>query len=385
MGVTNTSELCMWMESANKLYGRTRNPFDPTRIVGGSSGGEGAIIGAGASPFGIGSDIGGSIRMPAFFNGVFGHKPSPALVPNAGQYPVAVGPAERYLTTGPLAKRAEDLWPLLQAMQGRTEAEHSPADVDLSELTVYWLDSNEAPLAEAVTAEMRHAVHHAVEHLQQAHGCRAEHAKDRLHRLKHSLDIWSSMMHVGNEASSFQEMLADGDEGFAAWKELLVWLFRGTSDFTLPALGLCLIEKLPDLTPDRTEAFVEKGRQLKAQVEALLSEKSILVFPSYPSAAPKHSQPVFRPVNWQYTGIWNMVEVPVTQVPVGLSRQYRLPLGVQVVGAQGCDHVTIAVALALERGHGGWRLPALLGVADDPHYPPCSMPEGGEEEEGEEE
>lgn len=70
MGVTNVSELCMWMESDNKVYGRTSNPYDARRIVGGSSGGEGAIVGSGASPIGLGSDIGGSIRMPAFFNGV---------------------------------------------------------------------------------------------------------------------------------------------------------------------------------------------------------------------------------------------------------------------------------------------------------------------------
>ena len=91
LGVTNTSELCMWMESYNEVYGRSNNPYDPERIVGGSSGGEGAIVGSGASPFGLGADVGGSIRMPAFFNGVFGHKCSPGLVPNDGQYPAAQG------------------------------------------------------------------------------------------------------------------------------------------------------------------------------------------------------------------------------------------------------------------------------------------------------
>ena len=98
LGVTNISELCMWMESNNKVYGRTNNPYDLTRTVGGSSGGEGAIIGAGGSPFGLGSDIGGSIRMPAFFNGIFGHKPSAGLVDNGGQYPLAA-PAARSRAT----------------------------------------------------------------------------------------------------------------------------------------------------------------------------------------------------------------------------------------------------------------------------------------------
>ncbi|MEO7092697.1 MAG: amidase, partial [Polyangiales bacterium] len=118
LGVTNLSELCMWMESNNRVYGRTNNPYDPSRIVGGSSGGEGAIIGAGASPFGLGSDIGGSIRMPAFFNGVFGHKPTGGLVPSTGQFPVAANEALRYLTSGPLARRAEDLMPLLRILAG---------------------------------------------------------------------------------------------------------------------------------------------------------------------------------------------------------------------------------------------------------------------------
>uniref|UniRef100_A0A803V9W8 Amidase domain-containing protein n=1 Tax=Ficedula albicollis TaxID=59894 RepID=A0A803V9W8_FICAL len=76
LGVTNCSELCMWYESSNRVYGRTNNPYDLQRIVGGSSGGEGCALAAACSVVGVGSDIGGSIRMPAFFNGVFGHKPT---------------------------------------------------------------------------------------------------------------------------------------------------------------------------------------------------------------------------------------------------------------------------------------------------------------------
>ena len=87
LGVTNTSELCLWMETNNQVYGRTNNAYDQTRTAGGSSGGEGAIVAAGGSPFGLGSDIWGSIRSPAFFNGVFGHKPTGGLVPSTGHFP----------------------------------------------------------------------------------------------------------------------------------------------------------------------------------------------------------------------------------------------------------------------------------------------------------
>ncbi len=81
LGVTNTSELTLWIESENPLYGRTNNPYDLSRTAGGSSGGEGAAVGSGGSPFGVGADIGGSIRVPALFCGVFGHKPSAGLDP----------------------------------------------------------------------------------------------------------------------------------------------------------------------------------------------------------------------------------------------------------------------------------------------------------------
>ena len=74
IGTTNVSELTMWVESDNRVYGRTNNAYDPARTAGGSSGGEGAAVGAGGAPIGLGSDIGGSIRLPSFFNGVFGHK-----------------------------------------------------------------------------------------------------------------------------------------------------------------------------------------------------------------------------------------------------------------------------------------------------------------------
>ena len=133
MGVTNVSELCLWMESNNYVYGRTNNAYDPKRTVGGSSGGEGAIISAGASPFGLGSDIGGSIRMPAFFNGVFGHKPTGGLVPGTGQHPCAENEALRFLTTGPLCRRAEDLMPLLRVMAGPDGVDSGCYEMQLGE------------------------------------------------------------------------------------------------------------------------------------------------------------------------------------------------------------------------------------------------------------
>jgi Asp-tRNA(Asn)/Glu-tRNA(Gln) amidotransferase A subunit family amidase len=77
IAVTNVPEAGLWWETSNGIYGLTRNPYDLRLTPGGSSGGEGALISAAGSIFGVGSDFGGSIRIPAALNGIFGLKPSP--------------------------------------------------------------------------------------------------------------------------------------------------------------------------------------------------------------------------------------------------------------------------------------------------------------------
>ena len=137
LGVTNTPELAMWYETYNRVYGRSKNAYDRGRITGGSSGGEGAIVGAGGTPVGLGSDVAGSIRMPAFFNGVFGHKASPLLINNDGHFPSAHGQTLNYLSAGPLCRRAEDLEVLVRILAGENSAKlKSVKDVDISRCLV---------------------------------------------------------------------------------------------------------------------------------------------------------------------------------------------------------------------------------------------------------
>ncbi|RMZ93029.1 fatty-acid amide hydrolase 2, partial [Brachionus plicatilis] len=116
--VTNTSECCMWIESSNYITGTTRNPYNPSRIVGGSSGGEACIISACGSVWGIGSDIGGSIRIPSLFNGIYGHKPTLDLVPNDFQFPSFTGIQNKMLSIGPMCRYASDLSHLFKIMCG---------------------------------------------------------------------------------------------------------------------------------------------------------------------------------------------------------------------------------------------------------------------------
>jgi len=176
LGVTNTPELCLWIETENRQYGRTNNAYDPTRTAGGSSGGEGAVVGSGGSPLGLGADIGGSIRIPAFFTGVFGLKPSPGLVPNTGQFPpTETEMAALMLTIGPITRRAEDLMPMLRVIAGpdgvdpyvREMPLGDPADVPLEGMRL--LLSEDSSYIE-VSRELRAARLRAAEALERALG-----------------------------------------------------------------------------------------------------------------------------------------------------------------------------------------------------------------------
>jgi amidase len=119
VGKTNISELCAHPDSSNLVYGATRNPLDPSRSAGGSSGGEAAAVAAGLSAFGIGSDYGGSIRAPAAFCGIAGIRPGLGRVPTAGHLPREQPPARRYWSTiGVLARTVGDLELVLSVLAG---------------------------------------------------------------------------------------------------------------------------------------------------------------------------------------------------------------------------------------------------------------------------
>ena len=355
LGVTNVSELCMWYESNNRVYGRTNNPYDPSRIVGGSSGGEGAIIGAGASPFGLGSDVGGSIRMPAFFNGVFGHKPTGGLVPGTGQYPVAHGEATRMVATGPLCRRADDLWPLVRILAGPDGHDPgatpmtlgNPADVRLDRLTVLDVEDNGF---NPVHPELKEAQARVAAALARA-GARIR--RVRFGALRRSFEIWSATLAAASE-ESFSVLLGNGRPTRGAL-ELAKWAVR-RSPHTLPAIALAMLERVNHLAPARAQKAIEMGRGLRRQIVDAIGDDGVMLYPSHALPAPRHYVPLWRPFNFVYTAIINVMQLPATQVPLGLGRQ-GLPLGVQIVAAPARDHLGVAVAQQLEREFGGWVQP----------------------------
>ncbi len=353
LGVTNTSELTLWIESTNHVYGRTNNPYDPARAAGGSSGGEGAAVGSGGSPFGVGSDIGGSIRVPASFCGVFGHKPSPGVVPNSGMYPPAPGDASVMLQTGPLTRRAEDLMPLLRVMSGPDAGDPQSRAVTLGDPSAVSLEGRCVTTVEdsslvRFSRELRDARERAVGALLAAG---ASVRRVELRSWRRALLPFLVTLQAGAEQSTRALLDAEGQPA-----PTVRGMFARGGPHTMPTRLTVAAERLPPAEGRRLERLLHAGRELAEELRAAIGD-GVLLHPAHQRVAPRHGRTVGR--TWLLTpaAVFNLAGVPVTEVPLGLT-DGGLPVGVQVAAAPDQDHVSIAVALELERVFGGWSPPS---------------------------
>ena len=355
LGVTNTSELTLWIESDNRVYGRTNTPYDPDRTAGGSSGGEGAAVGCGGSPFGLGSDVGGSIRVPGLFCGVFGHKPTAGLVPNSGMYPPAPGTAGRMLAVGPIARRAEDLEPVLRVIAGADPGDSLSRDGTIGDPSSVSLDGLPVAVAEETTylpmsREMRDARERALGALA-ARGAKIRRVS--LRSWRRALLPFLIALQSGSQRTTLA-MIEEAGEARPTWRSLA----RRGGRHTMPTRVTVALELLPQIDDERRlETLIQAGNDLAAELIEAIGD-GVLLHPTHPRVAPRHGRTHGRP--WLLTpcGVFNLAGVPVTEVPLGLTER-GLPVGVQVAAGMDRDHVSIAVALELERVFGGWQAPRL--------------------------
>lgn len=367
IGVTNVPEWGMWFESYNSVYGRTNNPHDVQHTPGGSSGGEGAAVGSGSSVFGIGSDIGGSVRMPAAFCGVFGHKPTTGLLPLTGHYPVyAAGPdaglpqRAPYVSIGTLTRSSADIAPLMRTMAGRDGIDpnaeplafHDPRRVEWRGRRVLLLRNPSILKAAPATSEISAAVDRAGLMLE-ARGADVQDAPEKL--LEHAAEIWfAALQSVGG--ASFAEILTAGR---GMWLELeVVRAIVGRSRYSWPALFFCIGERFGRRKERALRSAMREGRRLALRYRELLGGDAVLVLPAHPRTAPRHNAAVLHPFDFLYTAVFNTLRVPATTAPCG--RDHRgLPLAVQFTSARGNDHLTIAAAAVVEDNTGPWQPAAL--------------------------
>jgi len=296
--------------------------------------------------------------MPAFFNGIFGHKPSPCIVPNQGHFPQGTSQAfDEFLVMGPLCRYAEDLVPMLKAMAGPRAYElHLDEEVDLSSLKVYTLDLEYPFLTSPVDPELLNSLEQVSIFLRERFDTTVQDAY--LSLFCYSPLIWSAMVLSAENNRLTSQVLSDEPDGVAINPFIEIFkYFLGSSKYHYATLAVAGIEHLraplPNCLPDVSSNFVQMGIQLREQIQALLSDDGILLYPSHPNTALTHHRPSLAPLNFSYTSIFNVLHLPVTQCPLGLDKN-GLPLGIQIVAGRNNDRLSIAVARQLESQFGGW-------------------------------
>lgn len=359
LGVTNTPELLMAWETDNVLYGRTNSPWDLSRTPGGSSGGEAAAIASGCSAGGVGSDGGGSIRVPAHFSGICGLKPTPGRVPATGHYPSSSGPFALLGVVGPMARTVADLKVLFEVMAGADDGDPSSAPVPLRKVTRedlkqirigYFEDDGRTP----VTPETRAAVRAAAQGLERA-GLQV--VPFRPEGLEQARDLWWKLFGIAGGM-----VLKPLTKGHETELSPLLKEFLGWAGAEPPHSGHTLLY-----------TWLQRD-EIRAQVLAQMQVFPILLCPAAAIPAFRHGERSWviegKTVKyldaWSYTEWFNLLGNPGAVVPVAQSAE-GLPIGVQIVGRPWDEELVLAVAAEVERECGGYRRPTEL--APVPKFP----------------
>jgi fatty acid amide hydrolase 2 len=358
LGLSNIPEGGLWMETFNKVYGLTRNPWNLTRSPGGSSGGEAALISAGASPFGLGADFAGSIRIPANFCGIAGHKPTAGLIPTTGHHPMPSGSSRKFMVAGPLARFVADLHPLLKILAGADGQDpfmyperidyalRDPATIDVKGLRVMAFP-HVGPFP--VDPAVREAVFYGVGALEKA-GAKVEGFDDP--RLRRAFLYWSALLNEYTE-QTYAVSLGEGDRVHLA-RELGRALV-GRSKHTLVPLVISIAEELAAKVP-MDPKLVAEGEEIKHALEKRLGPDGVLIAPVWSRPAPRHYTPILRPFDAGFSSLISLFEMPSTAVRTGFDDKRSVPLGVQVIGARFEDAVTLAASAVIEQAAGGFHM-----------------------------
>jgi amidase len=330
---TNLPDLLFAFESDNLLFGRTNNPYHLSRTSGGSSGGEAALIASCGSPFGLGSDAAGSVRLPAHYCGIASLKPTSGRLARTGHVPPAGGWVETLWQIGPMARHVEDLQALMPILLGPDGLDHTVipmpySDVPLKNLRVaYYTDNGFAEPDAETQAVVREA----------ARALGAVESRPPGVELSYELEM--------------QFLGADGGDG------LREFLSSIGSDQTHPLLDAWL-EKLEKYRTDLKGfgSYWTLIDQFRASVEPYLTLNDVVLSPVSTSAAVEHGSSIdektFR--GFSYTMTHNLTGWPAAVVRCGTSSD-GLPIGVQIAAAPWREDIVLGVARRLEEIFGGWR------------------------------
>lgn len=386
LGKTNVPQLGLYAETDNPLYGRTNNPWDLERSPGGSSGGESALIAAGGSPLGLGSDGGGSIRQPAHVTGICGLKPTGGRLPLLGHWMVSNWPAD-WVQPGPMARTVDDLWLALQVLAQPNserpqygEFPHPPGDparVAVNRLRVgFYEQLGDLPVVPAV----RRAIQQSVRALQDA-GVEVVPFEPPVPEA-----MWEcfQVLLYAEGLTDMQRQLR-GSVVDARIRDYLrlakppAWLrplaATGARAIGQPRVAQALrMIRRPVLTGAELSQWIFRMHGLRMTMSRALDRQGLdaLLGPPHPLPAWPHHD-FYANATMAYTGIYNLLAMPAGVVPVtrvqpgehrapSNSRDWidrsitradtgseGLPIGAQVIGRWWREDVVLALMRTIER------------------------------------
>src|SRR5215472_14931980 len=346
LGNTNTPEFLMAYETNNLLSGKTSNPWNLAYSAGGSSGGEAAAIAAGCSLGGVGSDGGGSIRVPAHFCGICGLKPTPGRIPATGHFPSGAGAFGWIGVVGPMARTVGDVRTLFEIMAGPDAGDAQSAPVPLRSYSEKDLRSTRIGLLQSsalgnATPETRAAVDRAEKLLSDC-GLLVEPLE--LRGLDRALELW--WFFFGNVIAHLLNTNLAGHE------TPLSPMLREYLSIATPSKPLSLDQFL--------QACAERDL-LREKILRQMDKVRILLSPVSSAPAFRHGEGNYKPATgyrdtMRFSQWLNLTGFPGASVPIRLSSE-GLPIGVQIIGRPFEEELVLSVAEALEQSRGPWQPP----------------------------
>ena len=341
MGKTNTPEFTLSFKTDNLLFGKTRNPFDLSRTPGGSSGGAAAALACDMTPFDVGTDTGGSIRLPAHFSGICGLKPTTGRIPCTGNALPTSGILAPLSQPGPMARSVEDLIYLLDIMQGPDNIDphaisaenNDPYKVDVDKLRIGFHSDNGIKTPEP---DIKATIHRVIDLL-----------KDQKH---HVTDVRP----IGLEMAGFLY-----DRLFAADNSDMASMLLencGTSTPS-PVVASIVSGRTPDSSAQEFSRVVHLWHNYQSTMLAYFNDFDILITPVNAHCAIGHDEPEDFAA-YTYTSAYNLTGWPGVVIPAGTNKD-GLPIGIQILARPFREDHCLALALYLETHLGNFPKPSL--------------------------
>jgi Asp-tRNA(Asn)/Glu-tRNA(Gln) amidotransferase A subunit family amidase len=354
LGKTNAPEFLNMYETDNFVTGRTNNPWNLERTAGGSSGGESAAIASYCSAGGIGSDGGGSIRVPAHFCGIAGLKPTPGRVPAVGHFPAISHPGGLLGVAGPMARSAQDVRLLFAALAGHDPEDPFSAPVPLRPVPIdgagidgvkigVWPQFYRIPVSAETSATVAKAADCARDI-----GMGADEFIPR--GLERAHDLW--WLFFGRLSAPLTQTLIAGREPEAHWSGTEL-MHRALAD--PPVTTMELLVALA--SRDRMRASLLRQMEDAGLAAILMPVCGTAAFPhrersfSVPGGRTIDLLEAMAPVT-----PWNLLGMPAMVIPFGMAED-GLPIGVQIVGRPWDEEAVLDIAVRLEQARGVWTLP----------------------------